>query len=509
MSDRVGLADCQTAINWLAQTYCPAKPAPQRASRYESNGRSRCAIIERARLYIRTIEPAVSGERGHDATYRVACILMKGFGLSVDEAYQLLVEYSARCIPPWSERELMHKLEDAAKEPGTVGYLLDAESRSVGGRAEAKAADGGAIEPPRFTRLVTSKELVKLDLRPRFIVEGVMVAGQQMVTGGLSKVLKTSIDIDLLLSLATGTPFLGRFPTEQQQVAFWSGESGAATIRETAIRIAKSKGLALDDCPVHWGFDLPQLSNAEHLEYMADMIQSLGLNVVAVDPLYLCLLDASTARQANNVFAMGSLLRPLTELAQRLSVTLLLVHHFRKTGQPSPDEPAPLDELSQSGVAEWARQWLLLQRRSPYQADGRHELFMRVGGSAGHAGLYAVDVAEGVFDVELPDGGRYWDVEVRSVGDIRVDAAAVKAAKKSAEALQRVEEVYRDILDAFRHFPGNTATKTRVRERVGRTRVFDQAWLKACNSGELEECQVSGANGQKYEGFRRVYKPNH
>ena len=50
-----------------------------------------------------------------------------------------------------------------------------------------------------------------------------------------------------------------------------------------------------------------------------------------------------------------------------------------------------------SGIGEWARQWLLLQRRCPYQSDGNHELWMRCGGSAGHAGLYAVDIRDPQF----------------------------------------------------------------------------------------------------------------
>jgi hypothetical protein len=55
-----------------------------------------------------------------------------GFGLAVDEARPLLWEYGQRCVPPWSESELEHKLEDAAKkaeESHRVGYLV-AEAKS-------------------------------------------------------------------------------------------------------------------------------------------------------------------------------------------------------------------------------------------------------------------------------------------------------------------------------------------------------------------------------------------
>jgi len=58
---------------------------------------------------------AVSGQHGHDQTFSVACALIQGFGLSIAEATPLLREYSSRCLPPWTESELDHKITDAEK----------------------------------------------------------------------------------------------------------------------------------------------------------------------------------------------------------------------------------------------------------------------------------------------------------------------------------------------------------------------------------------------------------
>ena len=46
-----------------------------------------------------------------------------------------------------------------------------------------------------------------------------------------------------LSSLGSGTPFLRKWETQQANVAVWSGESGAVTLRETAQRIAKADGI--------------------------------------------------------------------------------------------------------------------------------------------------------------------------------------------------------------------------------------------------------------------------
>ena len=74
-------------------------------------------LLDQARRYLDKIPPAVSGAGGHNQTFRVACVLVQGFGLSLDEARPLMLEYSARCQPPWSEKDIDHKLRDAERRP--------------------------------------------------------------------------------------------------------------------------------------------------------------------------------------------------------------------------------------------------------------------------------------------------------------------------------------------------------------------------------------------------------
>jgi hypothetical protein len=69
--------------------------------------------ITRARLWLLKAEPAISGQRGHAKLFYCCCVVFTKFGLSMDQAWPLLLEYNARCVPPFSEKELRHKLEDA------------------------------------------------------------------------------------------------------------------------------------------------------------------------------------------------------------------------------------------------------------------------------------------------------------------------------------------------------------------------------------------------------------
>ena len=102
-------------------------------------------LSERIRNYLDKMPVAVSGQGGSNACLTVACVLVWGWGLSLEEAMPFMRDYSQRCSPPWTEKELMHKLRSAEKKPSDKGrgYLLQ-------GRESVK----GAAFKPRQMRPV-------------------------------------------------------------------------------------------------------------------------------------------------------------------------------------------------------------------------------------------------------------------------------------------------------------------------------------------------------------------
>lgn len=72
--------------------------------------------VRRARGYLAHVEGAIAGQHGHDRTFRVACVLTIKFGLTVEQAWPLINEWNEQCEPKWSEKELLHKLQDAHKQ---------------------------------------------------------------------------------------------------------------------------------------------------------------------------------------------------------------------------------------------------------------------------------------------------------------------------------------------------------------------------------------------------------
>jgi len=84
--------------------------------------------IIRARAYIAAADGAVSSQGGHDRTFAIACALVKGFDLSTNDALEIISEWNSKCVPPWTEQELAHKIESANSAADTKprGYILRA-----------------------------------------------------------------------------------------------------------------------------------------------------------------------------------------------------------------------------------------------------------------------------------------------------------------------------------------------------------------------------------------------
>jgi len=351
---------------------------------------------------------------------------------------------------------------------------------------------------PIIYQRITSKELASGSYTTEFLIEGAMVAGQPMLISGPKKALKTSFIVDAAVSLATGGYFLGRLPVNKAcRVTVMSGESGLATLQETAHRVCVSAKRWLDEVDnLIWSPDLPMFARHDHLEALEKFLTDDEIEVLFIDPAYL----AMPGNDAGNLFAQGALLQNVSKLCQSIGVTLSLVHHNKKSTGRDFGEPAELEDIAWSGFQEFARQWWLLARREYYQpGTGEHRLWLTIGGSAGHSALYAVDVNEGL--LTDPDGRR-WEVSLNGAGEAREQAEQAKSdLKKRGQAVQ-LEADIDAILDAAAHLPDQTGTKTDLQDFANlsgsRRGVAVAAALK---NKQLFQTTMTKENGQTYEAY--------
>lgn len=129
----------------------PAKPAA--SSHGAAHGTATAAIMARARKYLAEVPGAIEGSNGSGQTMSV-CVHLRGFGLDDNEMYELLSgDYNARCVPPWSEKELWHKIKSVkprdafhlneTKRPGSPPIKNEWDGLGDGIEAHAPSKRGG------------------------------------------------------------------------------------------------------------------------------------------------------------------------------------------------------------------------------------------------------------------------------------------------------------------------------------------------------------------------------
>jgi hypothetical protein len=333
-----------------------------------------------------------------------------------------------------------------------------------------------AADDARFP-FFTASQLNSGQFETRYLIPGVLTAAQPGGIFGAFKTLKTSLTADLLISLASGTPFLGHFlVAEPGRTLFLSGESGLAALQSIARRIAAARGLSLETLDnFELSPKLPNLDSPDDVRALGRIVRRKKPVCVAIDPAYL----AIRGEDARNLFAMGSLLRPLAELCDETGAAILIVHHCKRS-RIIPGNPATLDDIAWSGFAEFSAQWLLLARRRRFDPDtGHHELWFSAGGRAGHHGLCALDIDEGVAG---DPNGRIWQPALRSAGDAEfqheVDSAHEAESQRQLRTIANNARHRQRVLELLREQPAGETSRY-FRENLGLTNERTNRLLQA------------------------------
>ena len=135
---------------WLLELAQPDRRAPVAPAVRHVPAPDQAQTLKRARGYLSRVPGATSGARGHDTTWNAALKMVRGFALSESDSFDLLWnEYNPRCDPPWSEKELRHKITDIINN-GTapLGFLLNVE-RPAATKTLTVATAAGTPAPPQ------------------------------------------------------------------------------------------------------------------------------------------------------------------------------------------------------------------------------------------------------------------------------------------------------------------------------------------------------------------------
>jgi hypothetical protein len=178
---------------------------------------------------------------------------------------------------------------------------------------------------------------------PAELVRGLLHQGAKLVLGGGSKSFKTWVLLDLALSVAYGTPFLGR-DTTRSKVLYINFEIQDFSWHRRIEAVAKAKGISIERGAI---IGLNLRGKAADFKFLLPKIiaaaKELGFALIILDPIYKLYGGADE----NSTGDMALLMNGLEAVAVETGAAIAFGAHFAK-GNASAKEP--IDRISGSGV---------------------------------------------------------------------------------------------------------------------------------------------------------------
>ena len=175
--------------------------------------------------------------------------------------------------------------------------------------------------------MVRVAELPSDELAERWLVEQLWCAHSVGVIGGAPKCAKTWLGLDMALSVATGTPCLGKYAVpEPGPVLVYLAEDALPAVRERIEGMARHRGLDLDEVEIHViTAPVLRLDHDRDRTRLWETVRRLRPRLLVLDPLVR--LHGIDENHAGDV---AELLAYFRSLQRQLGLSVLLVHHTRK-----------------------------------------------------------------------------------------------------------------------------------------------------------------------------------
>jgi len=161
----------------------------------------------------------------------------------------------------------------------------------------------------------------------RWLIEGLWGAAAVGFIGGPPKCCKSYLGLDMALSVATGTPCVGRYAVlEPGPALVYLAEDALSVVRERVAALARHRGVAFAEVNLHV-ITAPRLRLDQSADRtrLFETARRLRPRLVLLDPLV-----RLHAVDENNATEVAQLLAGMRDLQRRLDLAVVLVHHTRK-----------------------------------------------------------------------------------------------------------------------------------------------------------------------------------
>lgn len=328
------VVDCEPAeapawlLEWLKTSSAPSietKTYPGDVSDEDERAHRRSLYT----AFLKTAPPCVQGRGGDSQLFEVVQRGAYDLQLPTEDVLELVAEhYDPRCVPPWGDElasRVTHKSHSAKttstrprNEPlprDVAALVLDMPPIPAGGLkdlptpAKRKRATG-------FTFGEWDEDIPP----PKYLVQGLIPIETVGMFVALGSSVKTWTALSIALAVATGRPWLDRFPVKEGRVAIADWESGAYELKRRVQFLER-------------GGKKP-ITNLGAMSYSDLRIDDEAFwHLLAKEDLELVIVDSLAAGAPGvdeNVAEIALPLKMAARFSEATGASVLFIHHSRK-----------------------------------------------------------------------------------------------------------------------------------------------------------------------------------
>lgn len=278
--------------------------------------------------------PEDTGPEGRSGRlWELECLLLEA-GLEPEEVFVLTKD------SVWNKYEGRHDADLQLWREIQKAHL------HIGIQKDTASGSNGPIRTR--PRLITYSNLLSSPIRePEWLVEDWWTLSSHGIIAGLPKSYKSLVTLDLAVSIASESDFLGQYPVNPKgtgPVLVVQQENSLPLLRDRLLKISHSRGLQLGSATVEGNntlvFKLPpslplmfyndfafDMTMPDDREAIEEVIRAEGVKLVVFDPLYLMIggADESSAQE------MRPILSWLLRLRNLYNCAVVVVHHWGKS----------------------------------------------------------------------------------------------------------------------------------------------------------------------------------
>ena len=283
------------------------------------------AAETRAAEFLAAHPVAIEGRGGDAHTYATVC-RVRDFGVRRERVAELLADWNARCVPPWTVDDLAVKIRNAYEyaqdapgklTPEALGFEIVPDS---GTQVPKTGTTDAQLQHPSE---VNANEILGSD----YLIKGVLERQSNAVLFGQWNVGKSFVVLDMAACVATGTPWFSK--RVRAGAVLYLGYEGIRALRKRLVALrAKYPALTESTTQFAWAPLRHALTRPDGVAVLGGILSVFAArfgaapDLVIIDPLANAL-----GGDDSDAMLMGKLNECVATLIQKQRCTVLRVHH--------------------------------------------------------------------------------------------------------------------------------------------------------------------------------------